>query len=50
MNMIKKYISGENLIYVLSLFEKQITQIMEERINIVDAVYEDIKLIFESRK
>lgn len=50
MNMIKKYISGENLIYVLSLFEKQITQIMEERINIVDAVYEDIELIFESRK
>ena len=50
MKMIKKYISGENLIYVLSLFEKQITQIMEERINIVDAVYEDIELIFKSRK
>lgn len=50
MNMIKKYISGENLIYVLSLFEKQITQIIEERTNIVDAVYEDIELIFESRK
>lgn len=43
--MIKKYISGENLMYVLSMFEKQMIQIVEERVNIIKANDEDLKNI-----
>ena len=45
--MVKKYISGENLMYVLSMFEKQMIQIIEERTNIVKAETDDLKSIFE---
>lgn len=44
--MIKKYISGENLIYVLSLFEKQIFQIVEEKTGIPTADDDDLESIF----
>jgi hypothetical protein len=44
--MVKKYISGENLMYVLSMFEKQMIQIVEERVNIIKANDEDLKNIF----
>lgn len=45
--MVKKYISGENLMYVLSMFEKQMIQIVEERTNIVKAESDDLKAIFK---
>lgn len=45
--MVKKYISGENLMYVLSMFEKQMIQIVEERTNIVKAESDDLNTIFK---
>lgn len=48
--MVKKYISGENLIYVLSLFEKQMVQIVEDRVNLIKASDEDLNIMFGVKK
>ena len=45
--MVKKYISGENLMYVISMFEKQMIQIVEERTNIITADSNDLNAIFK---
>ena len=46
--MVKKYISGENLMYVLSIFEKQMIQLIDERTHLERAESEDLQLIFSN--
>jgi hypothetical protein len=45
--MAKKFISGENLIYALNEFEKQMKEMVESVTDIIAATKEDIEKLFE---
>lgn len=48
--MIKKYISGENLVYVLDKFEQKIRSMVESINNIITANDGDVNEIFGINK
>lgn len=48
--MVKKYVSGENLVYALNLFEKKIKEMINNITHIEQADDIDVKNLFSNDK